>query len=231
MVDKNMTKSNDKKSHSLGGKRYGFDPNCEAEANPVDNLMAINEWHAALSRVIAYVWDKWDDEEELDNVVKFPEYYLIQFGFYPQIPAYQTKIRFVIRKNDTVSFKFGDEDTKAVIETTPMGDESKRVINTMNPSPSYQSAKNVYTAGLIPLKDLTEQQRKAIITKKLGEKGSDLCNGWQFGEMSELTGCFVVAIPSKPEVQPDSNADIELIKTQALNDFMDICRSQPFTSS
>jgi hypothetical protein len=216
---------NDSSMHTLGDSYHG--------ANPVENALAINAWHAAFARVIAYAWEKWDDQEELDNIVKYPEYYLIQFGFFPHIPAYQTKIKFVIRKDDGVSFVSGGTTDKTKIITTVRGVE--KTPDYMNQAPTYQSKCNVNTAGLVPLKDLlqskTEAEIETMLKLKIAAGSSDLANGWHFEQSSELTGCFIVPIPAKPEVQANScpGTDEGLLKTQALNDFMDICRSQPFT--
>jgi len=241
------------KKHRKLGCNSGYqnaprkDDDSDLEVNPVNNEVAIAQWHAALSRVIAYVWDQWDNGEEINNVLKYPEYYLAKFGFHPQIPAYQTKIKFVIKPNDTVLYKFGgiDDDTVsngkldmskcdkdgATIVVLPQGNPADCRISHMNRAMEYRSAKDVYCAGLVPLCDLTEAECRKEIAETLADSDNALENGWQFDDVNELTGCFIVAIPPKPEVHPDSIADLDLIESQALGDFMDICRSQPFTCS
>lgn len=216
------------------------------EVNPINNELAISQWHAALSRVIAYVWDHWDNQDELNYVLKFPEYYLAKFGFYPQIPAYQTKIKFVIKHNDTVLYKYGgpdqhdtecsnhedncdDHDKGATVSVFPGGDRKNGRTVVMNRAMEYQSTKNEYTAGLVPLTE--EADPMAVIKNTLGIDDAALANGWQFDEVNELTGCFIVAIPPKPEPHKGTIADQALLEAQALGDFMDICRSQPFTCS
>lgn len=242
-TDKDKHKHKDKhkdKGHCQLGSHPGFSEN--DEANPVENMLAISQWHAALSRVIAYVWDRWDDEQEINNVLRYPEYYLIKFGFFPQIPAYQTKIKFVIKNDDTVMFKYGGphEDCKAIhhdcstheqdgatVTVIPQGDKSNAISSTMNRAMEYRSTTNEYTAGLVPLSSYKDIA--AEVSRVTGICASELANGWQFNDVNELTGCFIVAIPPKPQVSSDSQADSDLLQTQALNDFMDICRSQPFT--
>lgn len=238
------------KHRKLGGNK-GYqnmpaNPDDDLEVNPANNEIAIAQWHAALSRVIAYTWDQWDNDEEINNVLRYPEYYLSRFGFHPQIPAYQTKIKFVIKPNDTVLYKFGGLDDEqlnngqldlstcdkdgATIVVLPQGNPAEKRVTHMNRAMEYRSAKNVYTAGLVPLSELSEKEREKELKSVLNNpEGTALENGWQFDQVNELTGCFIVAIPPKPEVHPDSIADQELIEAQALGDFMDICRSQPFT--
>jgi hypothetical protein len=238
--------SNKEKKCKLGSKA-GYTNAGDEAVNPVNNELAISQWHAALSRVIAYVWDQWDNDEEINNVLRYPEYYLAKFGFHPQIPAYQTKIKFVIKPNDTVLYKYGgieddlldngqldlstcDKDG-ATIVVLPQGNPAEKRVSNMNRAMEYRSAKNVYTAGLVPLSGLSEAEREKEIRQTLKDDDNALENGWQFDQVNELTGCFIVAIPPKPEVHPDSIADQNLIESQALGDFMDICRSQPFTCS
>ena len=231
------------------GSSTGYTNSSDDEVNPVNNELAISQWHAALSRVIAYSWDHWEDGEEINNILRYPEYYLAKFGFFPQIPAYQTKIKFVIKHNDTVKYKYGGPDDSdkngvkchddkckdhakgATITVIPQGDQKEARTVTMNRAMDYKSTTNVYTAGLVPLTDYNDSDREEEIRRTMEDCGYELENGWQFDNVNELTGCFIVAIPPKPEVEADSNADQDLIEMQALGDFMDICRSQPFTCS
>ncbi|OHU84322.1 MULTISPECIES: hypothetical protein [Pseudoalteromonas] len=236
------------------GTRYGFNDNDETKTsgpNPVENMLAISAWHSALSRMIAYAWKNWENEKELEYIVKFPEYYLAKFGFFPQIPAYQTKVRFVIKKGDSVTFTYGSQTEggtiKAKVESV---DETKEIVEQLSPSPKYivendslpTSSDILSVASLVDAPDgsPTDEQIRDKLRAELGLDYTDgkfddsklaLYNGWHFENMSELTGCFIVTIPPKPEL---SNLQDEskraMIETQAINDFMDICRSHPFTS-
>jgi len=226
------------------GSTYGFTP----KENPVSNALAISAWHSALSRVIAYVWEKWDDENEITNVLNYPEYYLSQFGFYPQIPAYQTKIRFVINKGDQVTYTQGGVEGGGTLQTHPGSDKANGRTVELNPTCTYKTKSEIFendtftdidikrfTASIVPISEIVpdvqnpsqmqiiEQLKKELdLTPDNVKTNLALFNGWDFKEMSDLTGCFVVAIPPRPE---KTN-----LHALALGDFMDICRSQPFTS-
>ncbi|MCG7561190.1 MULTISPECIES: hypothetical protein [Pseudoalteromonas] len=235
--------------HKLG-TRYGFGSHVEeSEPTPVDNVLAISAWHSALSRMIAYTWKNWDNDQELDYIVKFPEYYLAKFGFFPQIPAYQTKVRFVIRKGDSVTFTHGDRNAGGTISATVAGEpETQQIVEQLQPCPDYisnnpdfQTSSNIESVTSI-CGDCEQPPSDEEIKNKLVEMlgldghtdGSDLPplhNGWQFKDMSELTGCFIVTIPPKPDLSHiDNESQKSMVESQAISDFMDICRSQPFTS-
>ncbi|WP_125779312.1 hypothetical protein [Pseudoalteromonas rubra] len=240
------------------GTRYGFASTKEGEEiekqggpNPVENMLAISAWHSALSRMIAYAWKNWENDKELEYIVKFPEYYLAKFGFFPQIPAYQTKVRFVIKKGDSVTFTYGSQEEGGFIRASVQNDsETKEIIEQLSPSPTYmvEEEENPTSSDIKSVASIcgdsnktpTDQEIRDKLREELGlenpegnfdDSALSLYNGWKFENMSELTGCFIVTIPPKPDLGHVACADQKaMVETQAINDFMDICRSHPFTS-
>ncbi|PCK08868.1 MAG: hypothetical protein COA42_06845 [Alteromonadaceae bacterium] len=199
------------------------------DASPVEREVAINAWHAALARTIAYAWENWDDDNEIDNIVLYPDYYLKQFGFESQIPAYKTKVKFVIKKDDRVKFKHGNckSGGSLVVETG----SGKKVSKDLKPVPNYESRDNS-TVTIKSIKNIRKEYEKIyknkyhdfdeyFTDKYMSYKNGSLTNGWHYEDLSDLTGCFIVAIPAKPK-----NPENEM---QALNDFMELCTNQPFT--
>ncbi|CAH9052992.1 hypothetical protein PSECIP111854_01082 [Pseudoalteromonas sp. CIP111854] len=237
----------EQKTHKLG-TRYGFNSTADCDTpTPVDNVLAISAWHSALGRMIAYTWKNWDNDKELSYIVKFPEYYLAKFGFFPQIPAYQTKVRFVIKKGDSVTFSHGSADEGGTISAISQSQEAEKIVESLKPCPQYivNNTEFPTTCDIESVTSVVEgvdQPTDAEIRKHLSEQLglnniesenelSSLHNGWQFENMSELTGCFIVTIPPKPSLPESLNQDQKsMIESQAISDFMDICRSQPFTS-
>ncbi|WP_105169858.1 hypothetical protein [Pseudoalteromonas sp. T1lg23B] len=240
----------EQKTHKLGA-RYGFNSDVASEDSPtpLDNTLAISAWHSALGRMIAYTWKNWDNDKELGYIIKFPEYYLAKFGFFPQIPAYQTKVRFVIKKGDSVTFTHGSPEQGGTISATTQAQESEKIVESLRPCPQYivNNPQFPTTCDIESVTSVVEgvdspsdAQIRASLSKQLGldaDAESDstdfpsLHNGWQFEDMSELTGCFIVTIPPKPSLPDSLNKEQQsMIESQAISDFMDICRSQPFTS-
>lgn len=236
------------KKHTLG-TRYGFhQADSTDEPTPLDNVLAISAWHSALSRMIAYTWENWENEKELGYIVKFPEYYLAKFGFFPQIPAYQTKVRFVIKKGDSVTFTHGSTKSGGTISaSTSESTDAEAIVNQLQPCPEYivESTERPTTPEIQSVTSLcknpesaSDEEIKALLNIALGlhdstadNKLDPLHNGWEFENMSELTGCFIVTIPPKPNLQNiESPEKKSMVESQAISDFMDICRSQPFTS-
>ncbi|TMO69073.1 hypothetical protein [Pseudoalteromonas aurantia] len=230
--------------HALG-IRYGLH---DADSpTPLDNVLAISAWHSALGRMIAYTWKNWDNDQELSYIVKFPEYYLAKFGFFPQIPAYQTKVRFVIKKGDSVKFTHGDNSEGGKVEAISQSNDADKIVQQLRPSPSYiyehaeypttpdiQSVTSILGDEENPTDAKIKQKLADLLGLKLANENADLPalhNGWHFDNLNELTGCFIVTIPPKPNLSHiEDNGQKSMIESQAISDFMDICRSQPFTS-
>jgi len=194
---------------------------------PTQRLDAIQAWHGAYSRVIAYAWANWDNHPELNNIIAFPEYYLAEYGFNPEITSYQTKIKFVITPGDTVEYVHG----KKIVVSTNDGDEAKVISTTdFNEIPPYGEEENS-TITIKPLTELfaeqgiedDEEAKKRLAVIQQLDETAPLTNGWgkTFEKFKELTGVFVAVIPPKPKNQAD--------ELQGLNDYMELCINQPFT--